>query len=148
MNDKINLVSYYNTNLGISILVPENWTFSIIDNSNIRLFGDFENGYKDLFEEYRPSISFQIKKTKKIIQLDKIQKYYFGITANNFNDYQIISENKEKLLGKYYFKREFSWNEESFKIKIYNIHGFIESGLNSYISFDAAVFEKCQIQHV
>ena len=142
MINNIELHSYYNSSLGISILVPNDWGFTVVNDSKIRLFGNFEDGYKDFFEEYRPSISFEIIKLEETIDFKDLHAGYSSLKRSDYNNYELISELDKKLLNKYYYESKFSWTDESTNIKIYQKQGFVESGINSYISFNSSVFEK------
>ena len=56
------MASYFNQPLMVSIVVPEAWSGTQVDDSKFRLFGLPESGFEEYFDEYRVSLSYERRK--------------------------------------------------------------------------------------
>lgn len=144
------MISYYNAELRVSVLVPDDWTGSQVSPTMFRLFGVPESGLEAYFEEYRVSMSFELK------ELTQTQENWFEalVQQNNtemgktYNAYQLLDESFFELGPNRVYQKHYSWVEENTGLTLFQLQALIHAGLNDLYIVNAAVVKGLESKYM
>ena len=137
------MVSYYNEQTQISIVVPKEWTGKVIDKSQFRIFGLPESGFEDYFDEYRPSMSYTIAEPESM-ESDWFEKVIADTGKNialDYNEYQIIDEEWFEVSGRKSFLRHYEWRDEDTQLQLLQLQSMIYASPSRFYLVNAAVLK-------
>jgi hypothetical protein len=150
MENSPKIISYYNAELRVSVLVPEEWTGSQISPNMFRLFGVPESGLEEYFEEYRVSMSFELK------ELPQSQENWFeSLVQQNknemvktYNAYRLLDESSFELGPNQVYQKHYSWVEENTGLTLFQLQALIHAGLNDLYIVNAAVVKGLESKYM
>ena len=94
MKEQSKMVSYVSKEIGISILLPQEWITQVVSQGQVRFFGLQESGFEQYFEEYRSTMSYLLAEPE-----DKTTDWFESLIANSasqmkhdYNEYKLIFE--------------------------------------------------------
>ena len=137
------MVSYFNAQTRISIVVPEEWTGEVIDNSQFRIFGLREDGFEDYFDEYRPTMSYTLAKPETISS-DWFDQTVADTSTNmvtEYNEYQLIDEEWFEVSGRKAYLRHYEWRDEETQLQLSQLDSMIYSSPSRFYIVNAAVLK-------
>ena len=135
------MVSYYNEQTRISIVVPKEWTGEVIDKSQFRIFGLPEAGFEDYFDEYRPTMSYTIAEPERL-ESDWFDEMIVQTGKNmsiEYNEYQIIDEEWFEVSGRKSFLRHYEWRDEDTQLQLSQLQSMIYASPSRFYLVNAAV---------
>ncbi len=137
------MVSYYNEQTRISIVVPKEWTGEVIDKSQFRLFGLTESGFEDYFDEYRPTMSYTIAEPESMEPdwFDKMIAETGKNMALDYNEYQLIDEEWFEVSGRKSFLRHYEWRDEDTQLQLLQLQSMIYASPSRFYLVNAAVLK-------
>ncbi len=139
------MTSYFNPELLISLMVPENWTASLAGEKKLRLFGLPERGLEDYFDEYRVTMSYELIHYPVGQKSDNFRGM---ISENNrimeseYNEYSLISEAFYESGTHPAYRKIYTWRDEETGLRLYQLQAFIYRGPDTLYLINAAVVEK------
>ena len=139
------MTSYFNPELMISVMVPKDWTASLVSDSKIRFFGLTERGLEAYFDEYRATMSYELIRYPAGHKVDWFREMILennAIMEKEYNEYQLISEVFYELGTHPTYRKIYSWTDEDTALRLYQLQAFIYRGPDQVYLINAAIVEK------
>lgn len=142
--------SYYNKETGVSIRVPKSWTGKVLHAKAFRLFGEQEPGFEDFFDEYRPTMSFEVVAMELH---DKAARETFIQTTNlkmteDYNAFKMGDEQWLQIGGHEAYLKHYSWTEEESELELEQLQGFIFINPYALLLVNAAVLKPLKEKYM
>jgi hypothetical protein len=150
MTELPKMVSYFNEEIGISILVPEEWSVQVINQSQFRLFGLPEPGFEEYFDEYRPTMSYLLAAPEN----NSENWFETSITESgnqmqeNYNEYQLISEEYCQIADHQAYIRQYEWTETSTSLRLSQLQSLIYNDAGSFYLINAATLKPIEDKYM
>lgn len=150
MFDSSEVTSFFNEKTRISILIPKGWTSTTIDTSKFRILGWSEAGFEDYFDEYRPTISYELSSatTSDSEWLRKLVNDNNEEMALTYNQYEIINEEYCEIANAKAYVKHYSWKEESTGLTLFQMQSLIASSPFSLYIVNAAVLKTLEDKYM
>lgn len=135
--------SFFNKETRISILVPEGWDTEVLDGSKFRLFGWPETGLEEYFDEYNPTMSYELTAP----EFSSRDWFTQLVSQNNqemqetYNQYELVNEIHCEIAGKKSYIKNYLWQEETTKLNLYQTQALIAASPFSLYVVNGAVVE-------
>ncbi|MGD1703159.1 hypothetical protein [Dapis sp. BLCC M229] len=150
MTESPEMVSYFNKQIGISILLPEQWSIQVINQSQFRIFGLLEPGFEEYFEEYRSTISYLLAEPEndnsgwfESLIIESGQEM-----LQDYNEYQLIGEEHCKISTQSAYIRYYEWTEENTGLRISQLQSLIYNNSSSFYLINAATLKPLEDKYI
>lgn len=140
------MVSYYNSQTRISILVPENWTGQVISQAQFRIFGLPEPGFEDYFDEYRSTMSYTLA-TPTNTEGDWFSRLVEESNqemAKDYNEYRLVKEEYCEIANRRAYLKYYQWREESTGLQLSQLQSLIRATPFSFYLINAATLKPIE----
>ncbi|NET16455.1 MAG: hypothetical protein F6K08_28360 [Okeania sp. SIO1H6] len=144
------MVSYFNEQIGISILLPEQWNVQVIEQFQFRIFGLPEPGFEEHFEEYRSTMSYLLTEPE-----NHASGWFEGLITESsqemlqdYNEYQLISEAHCKISTQTAYVRNYEWTEENTGLQILQLQSLIYNNSSSFYLINAAILKPLEDKYM
>ncbi len=137
------MVSYYNEQTRISIVVPEEWTGEVISDVQFRIFGLPEAGFEDYFDEYRPTMSYTLAEPESTESgwFEQIIADTGKNMPGEYNEYQLIDEEWLEVSGHKAYLRHYEWRDEGTQLQLSQLQSLIYASPSRFYLVNAAVLK-------
>jgi hypothetical protein len=144
------LISYYNAELRVSLLVPEDWTAVQISPSMFRLFGVPESGLEEYFEAYRVSMSFELKEVSQATSgpLEALVKQNNLDMEKEYNAYHLLDDSFFELGPNQCYQKHYNWVEENTGLTLFQLQALLRTGLSDLYVVNAAVVKGLEKKYL
>lgn len=150
MFDIPEVTSFFSKDARISTLIPKGWTSAAIDTSKIRFFGWSEPGFEEYFDEYKPTMSYELSSptTSGSDWLRKLVNENNEEMALTYNQYEVINEEYCEIANAKAYIKHYSWNEESTGLTLLQMQSLIASSPFSLYIVNAAVLKTLEDKYM
>lgn len=144
--EPLKMVSYYNSQTRISILVPEKWTGKVISHAQFRLFGLPEPGFEDYFDEYRSTMSYTLAKPTSVETdwFDSLVEESNEEMLQDYDEYVLVDEKYCDIANRRAYLKYYRWREESTGLQLFQLQSLIRANPFSFYLVNAATLEPLQ----
>lgn len=140
------MISYYNAQTRISIMVPAEWTGQIVNETQFRLF----SRAAPQFDDYRSSISYQINKAQQHTEawFDTLVAYA-GKSISDYNDFKELREERFALNSpSLAHARWFEWRDADTGMFFSQLQAFILEQAGSLYIINAATLKPLENRYI
>lgn len=144
------MASYFNQPLMVSIVVPEAWSGTQVDDSKFRLFGLPESGFEEYFDEYRVSLSYERRKPDSSGQdwFKQLVAKNNATMAEDYNEYKLLEESFYDIGSYKTYKKHYSWREEQTGLQLVQLQALLVGSPYALYVVNAAVLEPLAEQYM
>lgn len=144
------MVSYFNEQTRISIMVPEQWTGQVVNQAQFRIFGLPESGFEEYFDEYRSTMSYTLAEpdTTESDWFETIIKHGNENMPKEYNEYQLISEDYCQIATKPAYIKLYEWTEENTGLRLSQLQSFIRANPFSFYLINAATIKSIEAKYM
>jgi hypothetical protein len=144
------MVSYFNEQIGISILLPEQWTVQVIEPSQFRIFGLPEPGFEEHFEEYRSTMSYRLAEPENNASgwFESLITQSGREMVRDYNKYQLIGEEHCKISAQPAYVRRYEWTEENTGLRVSQLQSLIYNNSSSFYLINAATLNPLEDKYM
>lgn len=145
------MTSYFNPELMISVMVPEDWTASLVSESKLRFFSLPERGLEAYFDEYRATMSYELIRYPADQKGDWFRNMIQennAVMEQEYNEYQLISEVFFELGTHPTYRKIYTWTDDGTGLHLYQLQAFIYRGPDQIYLINAAVVENLKDRYL
>ncbi|MFG6102980.1 hypothetical protein U2F10_12055 [Leptothoe sp. EHU-05/26/07-4] len=144
------MVSYFNQETMVSILVPKSWSGAIVDSSKFRIFGLPEPGFEEYFDEYKVSMSYELQKpdSSNDSWFESLIAQNNALMQQDYNEYKLLQEQTYELGGHKTYCNHYSWREENTGLRLFQMQAFIVGSPYKFYLINAAVLESLERKYI
>lgn len=150
MSNLPEMVSYFNQETRISLMVPQDWTGSAIDSSKFRIFGLPEPGFEEYFDEYRATMSYELDKPDSYGE-----EWFHQLVAQNnenmsqdYNNYHLVDESYKEVANSMAYIKHYSWTEETTGLTLSQMQSLILPSPYALYIVNAAVIQSLELKYM
>lgn len=145
------MTSYFNPGLLISVMIPDSWTASQVSENKFRLFSAPERGLEDFFDEYRVTMSYELVSPPYESEdnwLPDLVSDNNNIMARTYNHYTLISDCFYESDSRPAYRKIYAWTDEHTGLRLFQIQAFIYGGPQSLYMVNGAVVENLKDKYL
>lgn len=150
MKEQSKMVSYVSKEIGISILLPQEWITQVVSQGQVRFFGLQESGFEQYFEEYRSTMSYLLAEPE-----DKTTDWFESLIANSasqmkhdYNEYKLIFEEYHEISGCNAYIRQYEWLDKYTNLQFSQLQSLIHKDSNSFYLVNAGTLKPLENKYM
>lgn len=140
MTELSKMSRYSNQQLGISILMPEDWTVQALNQVQFRIFGLPEPGFEKYFDEYRSTMSYRLAEPDNSVSdwFEILIEQSNQEMAREYNEYYTVSEENCEIADRKAYVKYYEWTEKKTGLKLSQLQSLIYNDSRSFYLVNAA----------
>ena len=146
MAERPNMISYFNEQTRISILVPETWTGQMVHQAQFRLFGPGEPD----FDDYRPTMSYLLGQPGGYgeVWFEQIIRQSDQEMRRDYHAFQLLGERRFSLssLAPTYVRR-FEWRDQDTGLHFSQLQSLVLASEAAMYLINAATLKSLEHKH-
>lgn len=150
MTELPSMVTYINQEIGISISVPKNWNVEIVNELQFRIFGEIETGFEEYFDEYRCTMSYTLAEPDNNTPdwFETLIRESLEEMAQEYNEYQLISEENCQIADRPAYVRYYEWTEENTGLRVSQLQSLIQVDNSDFYLINAATLKTLEEKYL
>lgn len=145
-----NMSSYVNSQIGISILIPQQWTVEVVTPVQCRILGLPEPGFEEYFDEYRSTMSYILATP------ENLENNWFETLIDQanlemlkeYNEYQLVREENCQILDRSAYVKYYEWTDENTSLRLSQLQAMIQADSSSFYLINAATIKTIANKYI